>query len=191
MEPTTQPGGPLQQGQTLDPEYLRLFREHLRGQQSLILGALAGAGAAFLGAIMWAGISYISGYQIGFLAIAIGMLVGYAIASLGRGIDKIYGWMGGGFSLLGVIAGNLFTVAVYITQAEEMPIWEVGFLMLLNPGLTLEIMMDTFSPMDLLFYGLAIYYGYRSSFRKVTTRDEAAFRQHLNPGRALNEHTLG
>ncbi|MCB8959657.1 MAG: hypothetical protein H6651_05045 [Ardenticatenales bacterium] len=56
---------------------------------------------------------YISGYQIGFLAIAIGMLVGYAIASLGRGIDKIHGWMGGGFSLLGVIAGNLFTVAVH------------------------------------------------------------------------------
>ena len=37
-----------------------------------------------------------------------------------------------------------------------------------------EIMVATFSPMDLLFYGIAVYEGYRLSFRRLTRDDLAA-----------------
>jgi hypothetical protein len=34
-------------------------------------------------------------------------------------------------------------------------------------------MAATFSPMDLLFYGIAIYEGYKFSFRQLTDEDMA------------------
>jgi hypothetical protein len=34
-----------------------------------------------------------------------------------------------------------------------------------------EVMMDAFSPMDLLFYGIAIYEGYKFSFRQITEEE--------------------
>jgi hypothetical protein len=32
-------------------------------------------------------------------------------------------------------------------------------------------MRATFNPMDLLFYGIAVYEGYRFSFREITKKD--------------------
>jgi hypothetical protein len=38
----------------------------------------------------------------------------------------------------------------------------------LNPSVAMEIMTYSFNPIDLLFYGLALYYGYKFSFRQLT-----------------------
>lgn len=35
------------------------------------------------------------------------------------------------------------------------------------------VMVATFSPMDLLFYGIAVYEGYKLSFRRVSPEDMA------------------
>ncbi len=41
-------------------------------------------------------------------------------------------------------------------------------------------MVATFSPIDLLFYGIAVYEGYRLSFRELTERDaEELMANHL------------
>jgi hypothetical protein len=32
-------------------------------------------------------------------------------------------------------------------------------------------MKNTFSPMDILFYGIAVYEGYRLSFREISDKD--------------------
>jgi len=40
-------------------------------------------------------------------------------------------------------------------------------LSLLTPSLVMELMASTFSLIDLLFYGLAIYEGYRLSIRNT------------------------
>lgn len=34
-----------------------------------------------------------------------------------------------------------------------------------------ELMAETFSPMDLLFYGIALYQGYKMSFRHITQEE--------------------
>ena len=37
----------------------------------------------------------------------------------------------------------------------------------LTPTLAVDLMVATFTPIDLLFYGIAIYEGYRLSFRQI------------------------
>ena len=39
--------------------------------------------------------------------------------------------------------------------------------------MVIEIMKETFSPIDLLFYGLAIYEGYKLSFRGLADEEIA------------------
>jgi hypothetical protein len=43
-----------------------------------------------------------------------------------------------------------------------------------SPGIVLEIMKETFSPIDLLFYGIAIYEGYKLAVRQVTDEEMAS-----------------
>jgi len=45
---------------------------------------------------------------------------------------------------------------------------------LTSPGLVLDIMKETFSPMDLLFYGIAIYEGFKLSFSGLTQEEVAS-----------------
>jgi hypothetical protein len=41
----------------------------------------------------------------------------------------------------------------------------------LNFGIMSEMLSATFEPMDLLFYGLAVYFGYKYAFRQITEQD--------------------
>jgi len=43
----------------------------------------------------------------------------------------------------------------------------------MNVDLAIEIMVVTFDPMDILVYGIAVYFGYRYAFRQVTEADLA------------------
>ncbi len=43
----------------------------------------------------------------------------------------------------------------------------------LNPSLAVALLQATFSPMDLLFYGIAVYEGYHFSFQPLTDAELA------------------
>ena len=120
----------------------------------------------FVGAALWAAITYFTEYQIGWLAIGVGFLVGLGVSQLGKGIDNVFGIAGGGIALISVVLGNFLASIGFLAQAFEVSYVEMllGF----NYLMTFELMSETFSGIDLLFYGLAVYQAYRSSFRKVT-----------------------
>ncbi|NNL84028.1 MAG: hypothetical protein HKP27_00160 [Myxococcales bacterium] len=133
---------------------------------------MAGACASVVGAAAWAGVTLATGYQIGWMAIGVGFLVGFAIRIVGKGLDGIYGVLGAALSLLGCLAGNFFAVCGILAQQEGLPFLElVGGL---DFAAAKELMIATFSPMDLLFYGIAVYEGYQLSFREVTEQDLGA-----------------
>jgi hypothetical protein len=44
----------------------------------------------------------------------------------------------------------------------------------LTPEITIELMKATFSPMDVLFYGLAVYEGFKLSTRQLTSESLVA-----------------
>jgi len=64
------------------------------------------------------------------------------------------------------LLGNLLSVCAIIAQQEGLPLSVV--LTQLNPAAIPELLALTFHPMDLLFCGIAVYEGYRLSFRQVT-----------------------
>lgn len=126
---------------------------------SFPLAIVGGAIAAVIGAAIWAAVSLATGYQIGFMAIGVGLLVGIAVRFAGGGGSPAFGVIGGLFALLGCLLGNLLTVIGYLADHEG-----IGFFAALfsfNYAATFEIMQATFSPMDLLFYGIAVYEGFK------------------------------
>ena len=99
------------------------------------------------------------------LAIGIGVIVGWGVSYFGKGLGHIYGFIGGGFSLIGIILGNIVSIALMVSTFEDIVLPYALFLVLTKPGITFQVLASNFGFYDLLFYGLAIYFGYRSSFR--------------------------
>jgi len=134
-----------------------------RAEQNLTLGIVGGVIGLIVGAVLWAIITVVTDYQIGYMALGVGFLVGAGVRFLGKGIEPQFGYVGGGLALIGCLLGNLMTVLIVISREFNIPF--LTLLTRLNLDLIVEAMKATFSPMDLLFYALAIYAGYRYSFR--------------------------
>jgi hypothetical protein len=177
--------GPVAQGQVVEGELestaglsddvqidelvLQARVEALRQEQDFGLGIVGGLVGGGIGAALWAVITYVTDYQIGFMAVGVGFLVGYGVRLLGRGMDRAFGVAGGIIALVSVVLGNFLVSIGYLAN-----IWEVGYieaLLSFNYAMTFELMSATFSPVDLVFYAIAIYEGYRFSFRQITTEE--------------------
>jgi len=155
----------------IDEVRLQRYLQEIRDNQNLVIGFMVGIGAATIGAFIWAIITAAKKYQIGWMPVGVGFLVGFAVRKFGKGIDTSFGIVGAALSFLNCLAGNLFSLFIVVSRQEGMGILEV--LSRLNPEITVELMKATFSPIDLLFYGIAIYEGYKFSFRTIS-EDELA-----------------
>jgi hypothetical protein len=175
QNPPSQPTGPEGQFKTireLDPVKVQAFQEQLQEEQNLSLGILAGGAAAVLGAALWAGISYATGSQFMWLAIGIAILVGWSVRQFGRGMDTIFGIVGAGLALTSSLLGNFLAIISLVAQETQTPLTEVLLYLLNNPAEGLELFVGFFSPIDILFYAFAAYYGYRYSIRQMTREEE-------------------
>jgi hypothetical protein len=153
----------------LDPVLVEHALGRFREEQSLVGGVLAGLAAAVAGAALWAVITVATGYQIGWMAVGVGFLVGFAVRRAGKGLDKSFGVAGALLALVGCLLGNFLTVVHFVAEAQE---WGYFFtLTSIDPAAIPELMTITFSPMDLLFYALALYQGYKLSFREITREE--------------------
>lgn len=159
-------------GPKFDPVQVEYALEQLRGEQSLLMGLVAGTAAALVGAGSWAAVTVFSGYQIGWMAVGVGFLVGIAVRTAGKGIDKAFGVLGAMLALLGCAVGNLLAVVGMVADRNGMKFLDV--LSGIGPGNAGDLMIASFSPMDLVFYGIAVYEGYKLSFRQLTDGDIAA-----------------
>jgi hypothetical protein len=153
----------------LEPDRLQYAIGTLRDQQNLGVGILAGTAAAGVGAGVWALITVLTEYQIGWMAVGVGVLVGFSLRKFGKGIDKTFGIAGAALALFGCLLGNLLAVCGFVSVQESIPFLQV--LGGLTPSVAAELLTVTFSPIDVLFYGIAVYEGYKLSFRQVTKED--------------------
>ena len=153
----------------LDPAQAEYLRNRLLSEQNLLAGALGGIVASIGGAVVWAAVTVGTGYQIGFMAIGVGLLVGYSVRFLGKGITPPFGVVGGALALIGCAVGNLLAVTAIIAGSDGVPLLEA--LPQLTPGLAWNLMVASFSPMDLLFYAIAVYEGYKLSFRQISQQE--------------------
>lgn len=152
---------------------LEQFMREAKAKESLPLAILAGLAASIVAAFLWALISYATGYQIGFMAIGVGFLVGYAVNFLGKGSGTIFGIVGAFFALFGCLLGNLLTVIISAAMTEGVPVITILLTFLTSPTVILDIFKETFSPIDLLFYAIAIYQGFKLSIRQISDEEFA------------------
>lgn len=129
---------------------------------SLPLAVVGGAVAALIGAALWALITVTTGYQIGFMAIGVGFLVGLAVRHLGKGTTPAYGVLGALFALAGCVAGNVLAIAGFVASDAGEPFF--GVLARLDVTAIPSLLAETSSAIDVLFYGIAVYEGYKLSF---------------------------
>ncbi len=162
---------PLLPEPQINPERVEALYRRKISEQNLKLGIAVGFVAAVLGAVIWTVVTVVTSYQIGWMAVGIGFLVGYAIRQFGKGITKVFGIAGALLALFGCLLGNLLTACEFVAKATEATFMQV--LLALEPAMAMELLKVTFSPMDILFYGIAIYEGYRLSFHQVTEQDMA------------------
>lgn len=147
------------------------FMQQEKDNENIPLGLLAGATAALAGAVIWALITYFTNYQIGLIAVVIGYMVGFAIRNTAKSFNKSISFAGAGLSLLGCVVGNLFVICAVISNQESIPFFDV--LSKLDFDIAVELMIETFELFDLVFYGIAIYEGYRLSPRQLTDEEMA------------------
>jgi hypothetical protein len=133
---------------------------------NLPMAALAGLVAAAVGAALWAGVTVLTGYQIGWMAVGVGAMVGVAVRTAGRGTTKAFGILGAVLALGGCLVGNFLTGVVVLSRH-----WDISFATFftrLTPELTSRMMTAMFSPLDLLFYALALWQGYKFAIVATT-----------------------
>ncbi len=162
--------------------------ELLRKQQDVGFAVIGGLAAAIVGAVIWAVITVVTEYQIGYMAIGVGLLVGFSVRYFGCGIDQHFGYIGAFFALAGCALGNLLSQIGFIAQSESLGYFET--ITLLNFDIILSVYRESFSPMDLLFYGIAAYEGYKFAFRLITDDLLSAAKKGILVAPPLNKYRL-
>ena len=137
----------------------------MRGK--LLLGTLGAIAGALVGAIAWGAITAATHFQIGYMAIGVGFLAGYGMRMLGGGRERADGVIAGIVAFIGCALGNLLTVVIDFAphDAAHRGVAELTMLLLLNPKLAWFMLSANFNVMDLLFYALAVYAGYRTALK--------------------------
>ena len=156
----------------------------LKLHQDYLFAVIGGLLSAGISAILWAVITVGIEFQIGYMAIGVGLLVGFTVRFFGAGIDKPFGFIGAVFALLGCIMGNLFSLIGFIAQAEGMGAMKV--VSLISLGELFSLYFENMSPIDLLFYGIAVYEGYRFAFRKITVELLASMQEGKSDGEPVS-----
>lgn len=169
MNDEDQIDSPAAEEPVISEQEAQMALDALRSEQKLIPATLAGIVAAMIGGGIWATVTIVTEYQIGWMAIGIGFLVGFTVRIVGKGIDQTFGAVSAVLSLFGCMVGNVLTVAYFVAVNEGMEFMDV--VSQLDFALTYELLVSTFQIMDVLFYGLAAYFGYRYAFREITQDD--------------------
>jgi hypothetical protein len=155
----------------VDTEAVREFREALLAQQNIRRGIAGGVASALIGAGAWALITVATNYQHSAMAMGVGLLVGLAVRKYGHGISRPFGVAGAVLALCGALLGNLLSFGGLVAKIGGLPLLAVEANLLTNPVAAANALADSFSPIDILFYVIAIIAGYHFSFRELVESD--------------------
>ena len=147
------------------PEIPEELLSKLRSHQDISYAFIGGFFLSVICAIIWAVITVTTEYQIGYMAIGLGFVVGMGVRFFGAGIDPIYGFVGAFLALVGCLLGNLFSQVGFIANEQSWGYFET--LSFLDLPTIILLYQETFSVIDLLFYAIAVYIGYKFAFRQV------------------------
>ncbi len=123
-----------------------------------VLSLFAGLAAMLIAAIAWAALTAAISYQIGYMAIGVGFAVAFAIRFFAHSEARIYAYLSAALSLLGCALGNYLAAIVVAAHSLHANIADLA---IDNLDRFFAVLAAGFQPMDALFYGLGIYFGYK------------------------------
>lgn len=142
-----------------------------RHRPNLPRGILGGVAGGLLGAILWAAFTYFTGYHVGWIAVGVGVLVGFGVSRLGHGADLRFAIAGAVIAFLSTVLGNFLVAMGYLARYWDVSILEA--LLVFNYAMTLQLLVDTFEFIDILFYALAVAAGFQFSRLDARRRSPA------------------
>jgi len=143
--------------------------EKFRGEQNFQMALFSGILVGLIGALLWGMITVSTGYQIGYMAIAIGAGVGFSMRYFGKGVDQIFGISGAIIAVLSCALGNILSIVGFAAEYGDLSYFDA--LAQIDYTILFEIMAESFSFMDIVFYGIAAYEGYKFAFRAFTQEE--------------------
>ena len=149
--------------------------ENLKSQQNLSAAIICGLIVGILCSLLWGLITVATEVQIGLVAVGIGAAVGMTIRFVGRGIDQIFGVWGAIIAGISVFLGNIFSILGFVSKYQDINFFDT--ILYFDYSLLPNIFGESFNFMDLVFYGIAIYEGFRFSFRQITQVELDAMRR--------------
>lgn len=155
---------PKQQASQVALKKLRRYQSFLYA----LFGGLLITATAVLG---WAIITAMTGYQGVYLALGVGVLVGIAVRFFGAGIKRIFSVLSALFALSGSLLGYYLSQNGFLEELQLARI--MGIPDYLDQELMLSTMRESFVPLDLVFYGLAVLLAYFIAIRRINSRKMA------------------
>ncbi len=143
----------------------------LRRYQSFLYALIGGLLITATAAVGWALITAMTGYQGVYLALGVGLIVGTAVRFFGAGIKRIFGILAALLALTGSLLGYYLSQNGFLEELQLARI--MGIPDYLDQELMLNTMRDSFVPLDLVFYGLAVLLAYFIAIRRINSRKMA------------------
>jgi len=143
----------------------------LRRYQSFLYALLGGLLFTAIASMGWTFITAMTGYQGAYMALGVGLLVGIAVRYFGAGINRIFGALAALLALAGSLLGYYLSQAGFPEEVQLAGIIKV--LDYLKPDVMLNTVKETFDPLDLLFYGLAVLLAFLLAIRRINSKKKA------------------
>ena len=90
----------------------------------------------------------------------------FAVRKFGRGSSQAFGVVGAGLALFGGLLGNALSILGFVSIQENVSFFRL--LGLVDFSILPKAMADDFSPIDILFYAIAVYEGFKFSTKPVS-----------------------
>ncbi|MEX1224312.1 MAG: hypothetical protein WEA31_07170 [Pirellulales bacterium] len=159
----------------VDREQLDRYLMDLDDQQNFGTAIVGGISWAIVGASMWTMATVLTGTPASYMAIPLGFLVGHGIRLTGRGLRSRFSVLGVVLVIVGCLVGHGMAATLLQVQMNRAELWSQLGAMFINPLNIASRVGTYFHPIDLLFYGLAIYQGSCFSLKRIREEDLIRF----------------
>jgi hypothetical protein len=141
------------------PEIVQNINNQAKG--NFLLALFVGIIVSIACSSLWALITISIEHQFAIIAIAIGAAIGFTVRLSGRGSTIKFGILGAVLSLLSCVFGDFLSNVGFMAKAESLGFFEA--LSIINYRYFFEIAFLGTDIMSILFYGFAIWEGFKFS----------------------------
>lgn len=127
-----------------------------------ILSIILGLALGIVGAAIWALITKVTGYNLGIIAIVVGFLVAFGFRLGGLTSNMTMGIIAAVIAFFSVLLGNVFTIFMQVADYFDVSLLEV--VQLFDYAKLPEVILESSSPIDLLFYFIALSTAFKGSY---------------------------